>query len=204
MKLVQIEHLGRSFRVVATTLLWAPDKLSLTQFRNDLASAQAAYTAALVAAAEFAGPRPNIGGRLDGWVTASPNQADELTLGQIRAQARADQAAYLAWEERRQAAMRPFSSFMVERGYAVFGQPTPALKATVLWGRNWDQSLPAEQTVDPGRDLPGSLREREIKVPVPEEDAIWAGAYTLETEEYVTADPTEASKPVLPRDPNDF
>jgi hypothetical protein len=203
MKLVQINHRGREFRVVATTLLWAPDTLTMEQFRADLRSARDSYQAAQAAALVFAGPRPTAGARTDGWVTAGPNHPDSTTLGELREQARAAQAAYVAWNAQREAAMRPFGSFMVELGYHLFGDPDPALAGDVLWGRHWDSTILAEQTPDPGRDLPGSLRQREIQVPVPEAEAIWEGAYTLETEEYVTADPTEDSTPVASPDSED-
>lgn len=202
MKLVQIDHHGHC-RVVASTYLWAPDTLTAERFRADLVTAQEAYRTAADAAATFAGPRPAFGGRTDGWVTAGSNQPDSLTLGEIREGARQAQAEYSAWTARRDAAMRPFSAFMADLGYRPFGQPDPAFSGGVFWGRTWDSAITAEQTSDPGSDLPGSLRQREIQVPVPESEALAEGAYTLETEEYLAADPTEASTPVLPRDLDD-
>jgi hypothetical protein len=203
MKLVQVKHDGGCGGTVAATLFWAPDELTIERFRVDLKTAQTAYRAAQEAALTFAGPRPTAGGRVDGWVTAGPNQPDAMTLGEMRARARTAQAEYEAWTIKRDAAMRPFGSFLAELGYRPFGAPDPVLAGTVLWGRKYDRALRAEDTTDPGVDLPGSLRQRDIQVPVPDPDGIFEGAYTFETEEYVAQDPTETSKPVTPRDYDD-
>jgi hypothetical protein len=150
MKIAKIEH-TRCGQYRATTYMWLDDTVTETQLESIVDKASDAYLAALDAYKNDPTAPPNPG------YSPTYEKYGDLTVGEIKTIFEGERAKYQAWEDKKNAARRPFGEFLITAGAGLvqsFYQGTKdAMTARLSWGHRHGEILEFEEIHPESQDF---------------------------------------------------